>query len=94
MAEFFHVIEIKGNLIFESIHEDFRVALVDYLRNFDTEGVQVCISNARGKEKEDAVIQMRLIRMKQNPGILAKPVPSPRKVPVKATATASDTCFY
>jgi shikimate 5-dehydrogenase len=95
-AACFHVIELNGKLIFESMHSNFRMAISEYLNGEKNEGIQLNIKDLCGNNEEDIVVNMTLVRMKQNPqdNIVKPGAPVRVKAPVKAEATASDTCFY
>jgi hypothetical protein len=67
MSDLFHVIEIKGHLVFESKYRNFRVALSDHLNNSPEEGIQLLVTDLQGKSTEEVVVQMSLIKMRQHP---------------------------
>lgn len=104
-TEHYHVIKITGNLIFESRHENFRVALRDYLKNSTDDGIQLQIIDMNNKDEhpEDVVVNLSLVKMRQHPEDMKvcvenkikplKPIKAIRPVQPK-TVNGSDTCFY
>lgn len=95
----FHTIQITGNLIFESKHQNFRTALHEYLSDPDNQGgVQLAIKSldTKNSQMEDIVVSMNILKMKQNPQCLTvipreqkklvnpeKPKPKLKRTPLK-----------
>lgn len=74
MSSFFHVIKIEGGIAFESKHANFRAAVSEYFSHADHGGIQLCFTEMQGAGKrgipvqsEDVVVEMQILRMKQNP---------------------------